>query len=338
MLKDREYVYTVYQEGSFSKAAQRLFISQPALSIAVRRVEEKVGLPLFDRQARPLRLTPAGEYYIACVEQVMQIEREMESHFSAMTGRKRGVVNVGGSAFFCNYVLPGIAEEFRELYPHCHLNLVESDTATIIELLKTGRLDFTVNVEQLDPGAFESCWIGREELVLAVPRGFAVNETLVDRRLCFDEICGAGELLERALPVRLSLFRDEDFLLLKQSNDSYRRVRAMCQREGFEPRAVMYLDQMLTAYNIACSGKGIAFVRASLTRYVEPTERLWFYKLDYPEVRREICLYSRRDKKHSAAAQAFLKYVRMKKEADPSGRGLIVPLAHGEIKKDPGKA
>ena len=61
MLKDREYVYTVYQEGSFSKAAQRLFISQPALSIAVRRVEEKVGLPLFDRQARPLRLTPAGD-------------------------------------------------------------------------------------------------------------------------------------------------------------------------------------------------------------------------------------------------------------------------------------
>ena len=71
MLRDREYVYAVYQERSFSRAAQRLFISQPALSSKVKKVEERVGAPLFYRSTNPIRLTPAGKCYVEAVEQVM---------------------------------------------------------------------------------------------------------------------------------------------------------------------------------------------------------------------------------------------------------------------------
>ena len=65
MLKDIEYIYAVYKERSFSKAARRLFISQPSLSAAVKRVEQELGLPLFNRSTSPVSLTEAGEYYIA---------------------------------------------------------------------------------------------------------------------------------------------------------------------------------------------------------------------------------------------------------------------------------
>lgn len=69
MLRDREYIYAVYQERSFSRAAQKLFISQPALNAKVKWVEERVGTPLFDRSGSPIQLTPAGRCYIEAVEQ-----------------------------------------------------------------------------------------------------------------------------------------------------------------------------------------------------------------------------------------------------------------------------
>lgn len=90
MLRDREYVYAVYQERSFSRAAQRLFISQPALSSKVKKVEERVGAPLFDRSTNPIRLTPAGKCYVEAVEQVMGIEDELRSRLASWPTSGRG--------------------------------------------------------------------------------------------------------------------------------------------------------------------------------------------------------------------------------------------------------
>ena len=66
----KEVIYTVYQEGSISKAAQKLFISQPSLSIMIRKIEDEIGVPLFDRTSKPLRMTQAGMEYIKAAEAI----------------------------------------------------------------------------------------------------------------------------------------------------------------------------------------------------------------------------------------------------------------------------
>ena len=68
-----EYVYTVYEEKSFSRAAKKLFMTQPALSAAVKKVESTLGLPIFDRSHSPLRLTDAGQAYIDAVQKLMPL-------------------------------------------------------------------------------------------------------------------------------------------------------------------------------------------------------------------------------------------------------------------------
>ena len=73
---DMEYVYAVYREGSFQKAAEKLCVSQPSVSAAVRRVEEHVGSRLFARSRKPLALTECGEAYIACTEKLFAMERD----------------------------------------------------------------------------------------------------------------------------------------------------------------------------------------------------------------------------------------------------------------------
>lgn len=309
LLKDKDYVYAVYRERSFSRAAKGLYISQPALSAAVQRVEKQVGVPLFDRKTSPISLTPAGEYYIRSVERVLEIEREMEAQFSAMCGRTSGTVSIGGSAFFCAHVLPGIAEGFQARFPGCSLELAEASASAVMEQLQAGTLDFAVGAEQPDSALIDARPIGREELVLAVPRDFTVNETLAHFRLSFDDVRRVSPADDAFPAVEAARFRDQPFLLLKEGNDSLSRLLLMCRDAGFSPNAVMHLDQLLTAYYVACGGKGIALVRSGITRYVEPTQRLYFYRINHPAAQRDILLYSRHGKALSFAARSFRSYL-----------------------------
>ena len=84
MLDYREYIYAVYQEQSFSKAALKLHVAQPWLSRTIKNEECKLKCLLFDRSTTPISLTEEGKYYISQIQKVMDIEKEMETHFSAL--------------------------------------------------------------------------------------------------------------------------------------------------------------------------------------------------------------------------------------------------------------
>ena len=82
MFRWKDYIYEVYKERSFSKAAQNLYISQPSLSAKIKKAEEEIGLPVFDRNTTPLRLTEFGRVYIDAVEEVYKIEKSVENHIN----------------------------------------------------------------------------------------------------------------------------------------------------------------------------------------------------------------------------------------------------------------
>ena len=306
MLRDREYVYAVYQEGSFSRAAQKLFISQPALSAKVKRAEERVGTPLFDRSSSPVQLTPAGRYYIQAVERVMLAEEELREQLGRLAQRRAERVSVGSSAYFCSYVLPQLAAAFRRRFPNCTVELLEGNTGELTQCLQSGVVDFVLDVDDLDPGQFTAHAWGREELILAVPAALEVNRRLGGSWMSFEQARqGLGG--ER---VGLEEFQEEEFLLLKQGNDIYRRALAMCREAGFKPKVRMYLDQMLTSYHVAASGQGIAFVRPGVLLHVKPTQQLCFYRLNSPKVEREIYFYQKKETALAPIAREFLGFAR----------------------------
>lgn len=90
------YIYTVYEEGSFSKAADKLFMTQPALSISVQKIEQSIGMPLFDRSRRPLQLTDAGEIYIDTIKKMMQLEKEQQQRINDIRSLTTGSIRLGG--------------------------------------------------------------------------------------------------------------------------------------------------------------------------------------------------------------------------------------------------
>ena len=286
-----EYVYAVYLNESFSKAAEELYISQPALSTAIKRVEEEIGIPIFDRSSNPIRLTSAGEYYIESIKNIMNLEKEMRSHFDNLLDNNRGTINIGGSSFFCTYTLPTIAQEFKAEHPDYTVNILEANADDLMKCLRSGIVDIILDVEKLDPKIFDSFVWAEEHILLAVPTSYEVNNHLEKYRLTFQDIASGRYLSEKHPKVNLKEFEKESFLLLKKGNDLHQRGLKMCRKAGFTPSVTMYLDQLLTSYYIARNGKGIAFVRAGVTRHLEATNKLFFYKIDDENSYRDIMLY-----------------------------------------------
>ena len=112
-----EYVYEVYRDRSFSKAARRLYLSQPALSTAVKKAEQELGSPIFDRSVSPIQLTEEGRVYIDAAERIMHIRQEMMACVDDMSHLHTGRITIAGTAFFLSYVVPRVVKRFSALYP-----------------------------------------------------------------------------------------------------------------------------------------------------------------------------------------------------------------------------
>lgn len=289
MLNYKEYIYAIYQEHSFSKAAQKLFVSQPWLSSVVKKVEQEIKTPLFDRSTNPISLTPAGEYYIRQVEKVMAIEEDMREHFAALNGPGTQL-RVGSSMFFCTYVLPQLFQDFREQNPQITLTLTEGRASDMFQALAERKLDFFLEAESIQDPKIQSVAWCTEEIVLAVPARLPINRELAEYRYSFDELLKRNEPGRKKPPVPLQAFREEPFLLLQRGNDLYDRSMELCRNAGFTPKTSVFLTQMMTAYYLVCEGQGVSFLRSTIPEYVTPTDSVVFYQLRDPMATRPIYL------------------------------------------------
>mgnify|MGYP000641814877 FL=1 len=279
MFQGMEYVYAVYQEKSFSRAAEKLFISQPSLSANVKRVEQQVGYPIFDRSTKPLTLTECGRQYIRAVEKIRQAQSEFADFVSDWGGLRTGSLTLGGSSLFSSWILPPLMADFARRYPGIDVELVEETTGHLARMLQTGEVDLLLDNCELDSEIFDRCVFRRERLLLAVPRRLSVNQQLEAFQIPVEQIRD-GSFLKPELPeVPLSAFREEPFILLKPENDTWKRALAIFQRNNLRPKVLFQVDQQMTSYNITSSGMGLSFIGDTLISCVPPHPDVVYYKL-----------------------------------------------------------
>ena len=224
MFRGMEYVHAVYQEKSISRAAERLCISQPSLSANIKRIEGKVGYPLFDRSTKPLSLTECGEKYIQSIEKIMAVENEFADYVNDWGELKTGRLVLGGSSLFASWVLPGLIGSFSVCYPKVHVELVEESTAELARLLQQGRIDMMLDNCKLDPLLFDHTIYREETLFLAVPRQFPAAEQAAAYILS-KEMIETGKWKEKSVkPVPLKFFTEAPFVMLKPENDTRKRA------------------------------------------------------------------------------------------------------------------
>ena len=245
MFREMRYVYEVYRERSFSRAAQKLYISQPSLSLMIKKAEERVGSPLFDRSTMPIGLTEAGRQYIRAAEQIMEIEGSFQQYISDTEACLSGTLALGGTTLFTSYVLPPLISAFSDRFPRVQVRILEAHTAALERELREGELDFVMENCAFDPAVYDSIAYRAERLLLAVPASFAVNEAAAAYRLTAEELQAGRD----APGVPLALFKDEPARrqAVRQSGLSPRRAAAAgSAADGLQPgllRAGRYLCQ-----------------------------------------------------------------------------------------------
>lgn len=307
MFQGMEYIYEVYKEKSFSKAAANLFISQPSLSANVKRVEKRIGYPVFDRSTKPLGLTECGEKYIQAVEHILDVQNNFENFIKDLGELKTGSLNIGGSNFFSSWVLPPLIADFSKKYPSIKISLVEESTSKLAHLLQTGKLDLMVDNCILDDDIFDRALYQKEHLLLAVPKNFPVNQELKDYQISIDSIRSGQYLTEDIPAVSLAAFDDAPFIVLRPDNDTGKRALHICQENHFSPNIVFQIDQQMTAYNITCSGMGVSFIGDMLLSRVPVNPELVFYRLPGKNCSRNVYFYRKKGRYLSRVMEEFLK-------------------------------
>ncbi len=248
-LRHLSYFVAVAEEGSFTRAARRLYVSQPALSQRVRKLEDELGAALFYRRGRHVELTEAGR---TLLEGAYGMERAINAAREA-AGVGAGRLRVGFVEYANHAVLPEVLRVFRRLRPDAQLEYREGCTAEQVGALREGEIDVGfVGLPLEDRSGLLLERVARVELMAALPQG---------HRLAARQAVALGELA------------DERFLLFPRDFNPgyYDYLVGRCREAGFDPEVVRGGDPRLysraTVDRMVASGLGVDLhVPASSTR------------------------------------------------------------------------
>lgn len=167
-LRQLRYFHEIVRLGSFTRAAEVLQIAQPAVSVAIRKLEAELELQLFQRHDRKVSLTAEGERLWVHAQRILQAADDARLEMQELKGLSKGAVRVGITGMMGSYYFPPILMAFRQRYPHLSLQVIEGGTWQLQQMLEQAELDLAVIVCEFLPTELEARVILREEMRVVV--------------------------------------------------------------------------------------------------------------------------------------------------------------------------
>lgn len=293
-LRHLRYFVAVADERNFTRAAQRLGITQPSLSSQIRQLETEVGTPLLRRETRGVELTDAGKLMF---EEARVILTQVERAKTGVARRARGetgMINIGSAgATYFHPLIPAIIREFRKEHPDVVLTPEESNTSLLLARLRAGAIDLAfVRPPFSDTHGLRFEPLVKEPILMVVP---------------------AAHPLAHSKSAPLSALAQEPIILFTRTiNPSvYDAILATFVRAGFSPRLGQEAPQMASAIPMVAAGLGVTLVPECMSR-LHP-DGVAFVPVKGPALPAEICLaYSRTQR--SAAVRNFVTVARRQKQ------------------------
>lgn len=245
-LRQLRYFLVIADEGNFSRAAERLRISQPPLSTQIKGLEEELGVTLFNRSNRGVSLTAAGAVFAEEARAVLT-RLEHAKNKALQTDRGDiGLLSIGFVSIADYSILPPTLKSFRTHFPRVEVELHELTTDAQVRELRAGRLDLGIGLAPVDEPDLEFEVVLHEELLLAIPASHHAAK-------------GAGS-------VDLRTLAKENFIIPPRelAPGLYDLILSHCRSFGFTPRITQHARQMQTVIGLVSSGMGVALVPSSL--------------------------------------------------------------------------
>jgi len=245
----------VAEELNFGRAAARLHMAQPPLSVQIKALEKDLGVTLFDRSARQIRLTKEGEVFLYEARRLIeQSERAQRSVHNAAVGIL-GTLSVSGVASAFHDLLPRVIPQFRRTFPEVALSLTEVDTADAMDAVAAGTIDVAfVRVEQAAP-EFNVMPLRKDQLVVVLPR---------------DHALAASE------QIALQDLADDLWVMPKRviSPDYHDVILTTLKSAGLSPKVALEGASIHSQIAFVACGLGVALVPESASRVVSPAVRV----------------------------------------------------------------
>ena len=213
-LNQLKYIVAIADELNISKAAQKLFVSQPSLSQCVQNVERELGTKIFDRSTTPLKITYAGEVFIKWARKTLNSTEEINRKIADISGLKNIKLSIGISPYRSTCILPPVITEFKKLYPQCYIVVEEHPTTILHSMMDEGKIDILIDTPHHNTIDYTSIPLIKENILLDVPKDWNIKG---------DE-------------VELSEFADKPFVMLANEQLLGRISRDLCLQNGFEPK------------------------------------------------------------------------------------------------------
>ncbi len=292
--RDIQYVIAIADTGSFSKAAESLFISQSALSQSIQRLEAELGVTLFHR-ARKTTLTFAGEEFVRDGREILQRTKQLQKKMNDIKELKTGVLKIGISQFYGRYYFSSLITPFRAAYPHVQLKLYEEISASLERMLAEGELDCAIFSLPLSSPLLEAIPLFQEDILLAVPSTHPLAENY-----------------PQALPhfpyIDLSRVREDPFILFPEGQRMRTIVMDICLHVGFTPSIQFESRSAETIHMLIQNGMGVGFIPQAVLSTTQPdVSKCVYFRVPDMLARRTFVIAHAKDGYLSQAAKAFIQ-------------------------------
>jgi len=281
----------VAKHSSFSKAAERCFRTQPAISSQIRALEEEVGAKLFDRSGAKVTLTVAGKAFQAYADEALRSLKTLKTTIAEMDRTPRGEIVVGANEATCLYVLPEVFADFKRQYPKVSVSIQRAETTKTAESVIDQSVDFGIVSMPVKDARLAAVPIHQDELVL---------------------IAAARHPLAQLSNVRLEEVAKYPLVLPKLGR-TREAIDDVFQEAQLKQHVSMELDSSELLKRFVAADVGVGFVaRSNISDEVRAGTLVALSFID-PPIRRDLALVYRKDKTLSRAARAFMEIAVNKK-------------------------
>ena len=287
-IKDMQAFYTVVEEGNISHAALRLNVAQPALSRQMKRLETSLGVQLFERGSRRIRLTDAGRLLYTRVERILgMVDGTMREITEIGTG-VAGAIRIGTITSSGALMMPRLMNEFHRRWPRVTFEIWEGEGTRVLEMLDSHTIEIGITRSQVDANLYESVVLANEPLVVMMNRKSGV----------------AGKSQPT---VRLRELADCPIIVPLRWKAVF---EGYCKQAGFTPYLISVSDSIVLDVLSVRSGLGIALLPASAKSLMSDDGALIVKKLVEPEISTHTVISWLKNRTLSAGAQHFISLLK----------------------------
>jgi LysR family transcriptional regulator, low CO2-responsive transcriptional regulator len=270
--------------SSFSRAAEKRFRTQPAISSQIRSLEEEVGAKLLDRSGGKVSVTASGKLFLKFAEELLESRKTMLTAIAETERVPRGEIVVGANEGTCLHILPEVFAEFKKQYPDVNISINRADYAKILESVIDNSVDFGVVSLPVSDPRLTVVLIHRDELVIIVPPKHPLAKA------------------KSATIAETASFP----LIVPKGGHTRDALENLFYERKLKPRYTMELDSSELLKRFVAADAGIGFIARSNVAEDVLARALVAITISDATIRRDLALVFRKDKALSRAALAFI--------------------------------